>query len=289
MSGSSNQDDGAPRRRPPPRPRPAPRQASGQQRRPPIAPPQSGEHPPRPAPNLAPPRNPQLAPPSARPRNQPTTPYQPAAPNQPAVPNQPPVAQPRPKKSFIDPFEEFKRKRLEKRAPSRPNPQPQSGAYPTRAPEAQAPGSGAYRMPGPGAQQSPPGSGAHATPPGSGAYRLPPREPEPAGHDPFEEFRRKKQAEEMHELGTNNEFMRQMAEQAELAELGWVEGLGPGGESHDPKLPQGYIRGRYQTKAVDPNQIQRPAGYEKTALRDDERPTRVSKNELRKPGGFTKY
>lgn len=73
--------------------------------------------------------------------------------------------------------------------------------------------------------------------------------------DDFEAFRQRKLAAKQAEAHKDPE--------AE-AKLGWVDGLGPKGPTN-PKI-KGFILGRYQRKKVDPSTLERPKGYESTAL-----------------------
>ena len=110
----------------------------------------------------------------------------------------------------------------------------------------------------------------------------------PAGADstdPFEQFRRQKQQARER----RDEMVEQAADNAEaLEDLGWVDGLGPAGAPADPKLPKGFVRGRYERKAVDPSSLQRPAGYEATHLA---RPGEVEtpEEDIQKPSGFQRF
>lgn len=89
--------------------------------------------------------------------------------------------------------------------------------------------------------------------------------------DDFEAFRKQQM-----------EKKKAKAEAAEIDEqnkaLGWVDGMGPSGPSN-PKV-KGFMLGRYWTKKVDPKTLQKPKGYEQTALDDDAEKHRVEREAL---------
>lgn len=75
--------------------------------------------------------------------------------------------------------------------------------------------------------------------------------------DDFEAFRkqqleRKQAKDEAKEIDEQNKA------------LGWIDGIGPAGPTN-PKV-KGFMLGRYWTKKVDPNTLQKPGGYESTSL-----------------------
>lgn len=77
----------------------------------------------------------------------------------------------------------------------------------------------------------------------------------------FDEFRKKKLEKKQEEKAAD--------ESGRLAasgkELGWIDGLGPAGGPRNPKV-KGFVLGRFQRKRIDPSTLERPKGYESTAL-----------------------
>jgi len=60
-----------------------------------------------------------------------------------------------------------------------------------------------------------------------------------------------------------------LAARAEVEQkLGWVDGLGPKGPTN-PKI-KGFVLGRYARKKIDPQTLERPAGFESTSMTDPE-------------------
>ena len=81
------------------------------------------------------------------------------------------------------------------------------------------------------------------------------------------------------------------APQADYDGLGsdeWVDGLGPVGALKDPKLPRGFVRGRYEQRAIDPDSLDRPAGYEHTKL-NKAKPDASADQPLQRPQGFQRF
>jgi len=98
--------------------------------------------------------------------------------------------------------------------------------------------------------------------------------------DDFEAFRQRKLAKKKAEARKDPEAD---------ARLGWVDGMGPKGPTN-PKI-KGFILGRYTRKKIDPNTLERPAGYEKTQLADHEEtsPEELEGRDGPEVKGFTKY
>lgn len=71
--------------------------------------------------------------------------------------------------------------------------------------------------------------------------------------------------------------------------MGWIEGIGPASEVHDPSKPRGFSRGRYERKAFDPNSIQRPAGYERTKLTREGASSSEAAKKAPKVQGFQRF
>lgn len=106
-------------------------------------------------------------------------------------------------------------------------------------------------------------------------------------NDPFEEFRRKKQKEKELAKLQANEVQRN---EAAAAQMGWIEGIGPASnEPHDPNKPRGFTRGRYVTRDVDPNSIQRPAGFQSTKLAPDGSLEDNKPAQVQKPRNFQRF
>ncbi len=93
----------------------------------------------------------------------------------------------------------------------------------------------------------------------------------------FEEFRRKRK-EQAEAQAQAERLAQQPAANGEKLE--WVEGMGPAGP-RNPKV-KGFILGRFRRKRVDPSQLQRPKGYERTALGSPEHDTADQEIEKRR-------
>ena len=112
---------------------------------------------------------------------------------------------------------------------------------------------------------------------------------DPKGVDPFEAFKAKKA-----------NAAKQSAEQAKTDEaakkLGWIDGIGPAETRvNDPKLPKGFVRGRYTKPPVNENELQKlkPKKYDDGKFaKPKEAPTNTDElppTEERRPGKFTKF
>ncbi len=115
-------------------------------------------------------------------------------------------------------------------------------------------------------------------------------EPAPSKGDPFEAFRKKQIA--------SKEQERNASRDAKSTAAGWQEGLGPVGDAADPKLPKGYIRGRFETaKTVDEEELAklRPTTFEPTRRAPAPDPTELPKpraipdDDQRLPRNFRKF
>lgn len=82
----------------------------------------------------------------------------------------------------------------------------------------------------------------------------------------FEEFRRKRKEQAEAQAQAERQAQQPAANGEKLE---WVDGMGPVGP-RNPKV-KGFILGRFRRKRIDPSQLQRPKGYESTALGSPER------------------
>jgi hypothetical protein len=105
------------------------------------------------------------------------------------------------------------------------------------------------------------------------------------GLDPFEAFKQKKAAAE--------KAKADVAKQDEAnKKAGWIDGIGPA-EKQDPSKPKGFMKGRYQKKAVNPAELAklRPGNLEETKLAKAE-PTKTEElppEDERRPSKFSKF
>jgi len=113
---------------------------------------------------------------------------------------------------------------------------------------------------------------------------------DPKGQDPFEAFKaKKKQADRATvESARNDEAAKK---------LGWIDGIGPAEtKANDPKLPKGFVRGRYTKPQVKEEELKklRPKKFaDDKFAKPKAKPTRPEEElppvEERRPDKFSKY
>jgi hypothetical protein len=113
---------------------------------------------------------------------------------------------------------------------------------------------------------------------------------DPKGVDPFEAFKKKKASDA--KLSADQQKTDEAAKKS-----GWIDGIGPAETKvNDPKLPKGFVRGRYTKPPVKEEELAKlkPKKYDDGKFaKPRETPTNPDEElpplEERRPGKFTKF